>query len=81
MGEPVDLRRLLALIVTEDPAAAGEVRALADRLYALADRLDAARPRPPTDTGGTGDRVRIAVVGPDGVTKRTTDTGENSHAM
>lgn len=68
-----DLRRTLALVLTDDPGAAAEVRTLARRLTALADQLEARaadrlRADPYKSPGGLGDRVKIAVTNPAGFT-------------
>jgi plasmid stabilization system protein ParE len=71
-----DLRRIVALLAANDPAAAVEVRNLGHRLLALADRLEAGQ-NPTKSVGGTGDRAQINVVGPDGEVKQSADTWED----
>lgn len=59
------------------PAAAAEyLEALAGKLLAQAAALRASQPPPGTRSeGGTGDRVRMQVVGPDGGVKQTAEAG------
>lgn len=58
-------------------AAAEHLEALADKLLAQAALLRAAKDAPPgtRSEGGTGDRVRMQVVGPDGAVKQTAEAG------
>ena len=72
-----DIRRILSLIVADDPAAADEVDALADRLRALAATLRSRHESPWIAPSGMSDRVKINVVGPDGSIRQSTDTGSN----
>lgn len=68
-----DLKRILVLVATGDPAAADEIDRMADRLHALATRLRANSGI--RATGGVGDRIRMQLVGPDGKLKH--DSGPN----
>lgn len=70
----VDTRRLAALVALNDPAAVPLLDNLIADLTALRARLAAGAPGTRSE-GGAGDRVRLAVIGPDGSTKQTADTG------
>jgi hypothetical protein len=76
------VRRIYAYILLRDPRAADEMDEQAAELKrrAAAIREEFARPRAEPDnlvaTGGTGTRVQMAVVGPDGEVKSRHDTGE-----
>lgn len=71
--EGLDVRDLLARVIAGDASAADDLDRMADKLKGLAAALRGGGG--PLDTGGMGDRVRMAVVGPDGAVKATTDTG------
>lgn len=64
-----DLKRILVLVATRDPAAADEIDRMADRLHTLADRLRTSAADATKSTGGVGDRIRMQLRGPDGTVK------------
>lgn len=70
----IDVRRLLALILAEDPTAADEIDALAERLKLIAANLRAGQRSPMVSVEGLTDRVKMQVVGPDGIVNQQTDT-------
>lgn len=69
------LADLLQTARTEPAAAARELRAAAAKLVAAAEQLERRAAEQTRSTGGGSDRVRLAVVGPDGAVRQTTDTG------
>ena len=64
-----NLRRILSMVLSNDPEAHREVRNLAVRLNALADQLEARSKQtdPWKAPGGMGDRVKISVTTPAGI--------------
>lgn len=64
---------VLGLLGSDPVAAANRLDALADEYRALAQRLRGSVGY--QSRGGTGDRVRMQVVGPDGAIRQTIDTG------
>lgn len=73
-----ELPAIIAKIAANDPTASDDVDRLADRLRALAERLRSGEPvaQGIIQPSGMKDRVKMAVIGPDGVVRQETDTGE-----
>lgn len=70
-----DIARMVRLIAANDPAAADEVDALAERLKGLARKLRAMKLEDPFGSqGGAADRVKMQVIGPSGILKQNIDT-------
>ena len=73
---PIDQSQLIKALqlMRDNPIeTADRLEAFAHRLLALAERLRQGQGT--RDTGGTSDRVQMAVVGPDGAIKQQTATG------
>lgn len=76
MVESVDdrVRRIVGWLLLRDVRAASELRQLAAQLIAAAESLEATEAGT-REVGGTGDRVQMNLVGPDGTIKHHSDTG------
>lgn len=78
MNPLVDLSNIIEMMKTDPARAADRLEDMSRRLTELASNLrEIAKNREGMrSTGGVGDRVQIALVGPDGQIKQRTDTGE-----
>jgi hypothetical protein len=68
-------RAIVAKLLVNDPSVAADLRDLGNQLFALAERIEARQDEAMKSTGGTGDRVQMNLVSPDGTVKSTHDTG------
>lgn len=69
------LRRFFEQAVTNPSAAADELERVAAKLMEAARKLRQRETEGMRSKGGVSDRVQMRVVGPDGKTKQSTDTG------
>lgn len=76
MTEPLDFRKIVSLMVANDPAVVPELDKMIARLQAVRDRFAAQTENPTSSINGIGDRAQLAVVGPDGSVKQTSDTSK-----
>ncbi len=72
--EPV--RQLLLKAASDPLGAADDLEKMAARLLEAARKLRTRASETIRSPGGSSDRARVRVVGPDGVTKQETDTGD-----
>jgi hypothetical protein len=71
-----ELRQIAELVLTDPPAAADRIDAVADRLHEQANALRASvRPEVPYRVpSGMNDRIKMRVMGPDGKIRQEIDT-------
>ncbi len=70
----IDMRDLAARVLANDPTAADELDALADRLKLLAQQIRDKTQSPFVEVDGVSDRVIMKVISPDGHVTQHTDT-------